>query len=812
MRASTSSSDEPLLHDRLHLLPYLRPEHWEPRTATLTPVLPLLRPLAALQLRRVVQPWSLRLQTEPAPVKRSYRRPKVADPTDDDGAADAPAAAQTSTAQTALVTTDRAIPGNAACACAVARRPLLLHAHGEAMDTVALRDLGGRVDNGDGDDGDDGAPTALAATWKLPERRRVRQLASREGVDRTLLAARVDTCVHFGVAREATAAGAQRRQQLSITDIGVVRLAASVHHVCLSPCVAGEAAALLADGTLEVARIDHGASHGAPSTAGASSSGEVEGFATTITTTEAAVRQQQRLQLPWHGDASAAPDWAAAEYGEHPRTLLVGGGTDIWLADLRAGGANGPVKLFDLATPQLRLPSGDALRALAVPPAATTISAAASLPGPLVAACTCTSLLLLDCRCLRAPLQQWSLPLPPARAQLRQRNFGRKDATASTRARAGVEPPPRYQVWFDATPRPPPSLGASTSAPAPALILMDMRHALPLRYDSRPPQATDAAPQTSASFAAATRTGGVPAPTVPSPPPLPMSLDPNQLLRTRCLGDEAAAPGSALPLAGATTLPPRGDGDGEGGGTARLVVLTAAGAIDCLEPQRETATAEDATAADVNEAGMNGADAVTDDAGCFEVSATQARRVATRLLEQQASTGDKTAEETEDEAAPSAEASAATALVEGGADELPVLGTLRGHWQQWEATRHTAEQLCASNHAAGSGAATSRQGGAAGPSTDHGERQMPQQLRQPLPPSSATATPRPDARRQGPAAGEPSTSASAAGTSFGGPSVRFATPAVPTIRHVPAVRTVPAVGSGSRASAPPKKKRKSSGF
>ena len=122
-------------------------------------------------------------------------------------------------------------------------------------------------------------------------------------------------------------------------------------------------------------------------------------------------------------------------------------------------------------------------------------------------------------------------------------------------------PPPRYMLWFEGE-------GAHT------LVLLDASHGVPLRYACGRP------PTTAAAAAAAAATGRLPLPSAPPPPPWPLAADPAGLLRTRCLADEAASPGAALPLAGGASLAPRRGG---GGGAARLVCLSSGGALDALE-------------------------------------------------------------------------------------------------------------------------------------------------------------------------------------------------------------------------------------
>ena len=121
-------------------------------------------------------------------------------------------------------------------------------------------------------------------------------------------------------------------------------------------------------------------------------------------------------------------------------------------------------------------------------------------------------------------------------------------------------PPPRFMLWFE-------------GEAAKTLVLLDASHGVPLRY-------TCGTPPTGAAAANA----ALPPPSAPPPPPWPLAADPSGLLRTRCLADEAAAPGAALPLAGGTSLAAR---PGDGGGAARLLCLTSGGALDSLEEGAE---------------------------------------------------------------------------------------------------------------------------------------------------------------------------------------------------------------------------------
>ena len=147
-------------------------------------------------------------------------------------------------------------------------------------------------------------------------------------------------------------------------------------------------------------------------------------------------------------------------------------------------------------------------------------------------------------------------------------------------------PPPRYMLWFEGE-------GAKT------LVLLDASHGVPLRYVCGAP------PATAAAAAAAATAGRLPLPSAPQPPPWPLAADPAGLLRTRCLADEAASPGAALPLAGGASLAARRGG---GGGAARLVCLSSGGALDAFEegeaeegvasqePEREGGEAEEEVA------------------------------------------------------------------------------------------------------------------------------------------------------------------------------------------------------------------------
>ena len=145
-----------------------------------------------------------------------------------------------------------------------------------------------------------------------------------------------------------------------------------------------------------------------------------------------------------------------------------------------------------------------------------------------------------------------TLPLPAVDG------MGPGGAASELRA---APPPPRYMLWFEGE-------GAHT------LVLLDASHGVPLRYACGPP------PTTAATAAAAAAAGRLPLPSAPPPPPWPLAADPAGLLRTRCLADEAASPGAALPLAGGASLAPRRGG---GGGAARLVCLSSGGALDALE-------------------------------------------------------------------------------------------------------------------------------------------------------------------------------------------------------------------------------------
>ena len=143
--SSTFTSDCPLLHERRHLLPYLRPEQYyreQPRAATEATV------PAVQHLRRLVLP-ARRLLPETVLVEYGKTSGKsewqTAQPPPGDG--DPPAFA-----------------GNAVCACLDGS---VVHAHGKGLGEVALRP----VSRGDG---------RRVAIWRLPDRARVRQLAVAE--------------------------------------------------------------------------------------------------------------------------------------------------------------------------------------------------------------------------------------------------------------------------------------------------------------------------------------------------------------------------------------------------------------------------------------------------------------------------------------------------------------------------------------------------------------------------------------------------------------------------------------------------------
>ena len=362
--SSTFTSDCPLLHERRHLLPYLRPEQYyreQPRAATEATV------PAVQHLRRLVLP-ARRLLPETVLVEYGKTSGKserqTAQPPPGDG--DPPAFA-----------------GNAVCACLDGS---VVHAHGKGLGEVALRP----VSRGDG---------RRVAIWRLPDRARVRQLAVAEprgGGGSALVAARLACEVHFAAA--ATEGGASGGRELR--EVARTRFPARAHHVCMSPCIRGEAAVLVAGGGLQLLRLERAASSSAAGCGASSSASAAAGGA--------AAAPLQSVPLPWQaeGGAEAEGCWAAAEYAEHPRCLYAAHGATLWRADLRSPSA--PSRLFQLdamhqqysdALDRPLLHAADRLCGLAVP--------RGGMAGPLLGCVSAASLLLLDTRSLACPVQQW---------------------------------------------------------------------------------------------------------------------------------------------------------------------------------------------------------------------------------------------------------------------------------------------------------------------------------------------------------------------------------------------------------------------
>ena len=245
-----------------------------------------------------------------------------------------------------------AFAGNAVCACLDGS---VVHAHGEGLGEVALRP----VSRGDG---------RRVAIWRLPDRARVRQLAvaeARGGGGSALVAARLACEVHFAAA--ATEGGASGGRELR--EVARTRFPARAHHVCMSPCIRGEAAVLVAGGGLQLLRLDRAASRsaagcGASSSASAAAAGAV-------------AAPLQSVPLPWQAEGGAeAEGWAAAEYAEHPMHLQ-----------------------YSDALGRPLLHAADRLGGLAVP--------RAGMAGPLLGCVSAASLLLLETRSLACPVQQW---------------------------------------------------------------------------------------------------------------------------------------------------------------------------------------------------------------------------------------------------------------------------------------------------------------------------------------------------------------------------------------------------------------------
>ena len=250
---------EPLLHQRRHLLPYLLPEEYY--KDELWPKVPEMPP-AAQYLRRLESP-TCRMWPQPA-------------------------------AAAAGAASDAAFAGNAMCCLDGGH---VLHAHGEDLDAVALRSI----------DEDAGQPSV--ALWQLPGRSRVQQLTAEtawgSGSSSDLVVARTKHSVHFAAAEAAEGEAGRRLREVGAASF---RDGRRPRHACVSPCIRGDVAVLVAGSGLQMLKVDR--SGGGAAAAAAEAAAEAAPVA----------RPYQRVAAPWQGEEEAAC-WAGVEWSEHPRCL-----------------------------------------------------------------------------------------------------------------------------------------------------------------------------------------------------------------------------------------------------------------------------------------------------------------------------------------------------------------------------------------------------------------------------------------------------------------------------------------------------------
>ena len=581
---------EPLLHDNLHLLPYMQPpsctstSHGRIAAATLSSA---QAAAASASIHRLRLPKGLGTDGARPPIAL----PEVAVPfgkqaqyavrqTADLADIGEPLVTQYLEDDAELMQRRRRFDpfaGNAMCTIGGEEgeldddnRPRLAHACGEQMDVIAVSSRRqGTAAVGAGEESS--PPPPLASTWAteatcvLPRGRRALQLAA-GGLDAepntptsAMLLVRSMYCLDFlqlssggggggGGGRRSRATDGAAPSLDALASTGLVRRPL---HACLNPSIRAEAACLLESGQVQIFRLDR-------------SSGRSEAAQTRCGVAAADACAVALGPTPHPHEAP----WGMLEYAEHPRTLYAAGSLGLELVDLRAGPAAQPTRLLDV-TGLLQLPE---LRAgtLAVPGRGSARGRVA----PVVALSSCEHLLLVDVRAPRAPLGQWRLPMPLPGC-----------AHAPSTAHQPPEPPPRYGLQFGRG-------GRSLHA-----IDMSTGRALTVRCDAASARGGDA------SARAVRGAPAGPPLVVPAPPALPLALDPDGVL-CRHLHEAAVwRPGphaAALPLAGAAVVPtgrrgPRGDdGDDDdasagGGATAAgadawsVAALRADGAVDVME-------------------------------------------------------------------------------------------------------------------------------------------------------------------------------------------------------------------------------------
>eukprot|EP00315_Gephyrocapsa_oceanica_P055022 CAMPEP_0185485730 /NCGR_PEP_ID=MMETSP1366-20130426/10286_1 /TAXON_ID=38817 /ORGANISM="Gephyrocapsa oceanica, Strain RCC1303" /LENGTH=572 /DNA_ID=CAMNT_0028093893 /DNA_START=147 /DNA_END=1863 /DNA_ORIENTATION=- len=294
-----------------------------------------------------------------------------------------------------------AFAGNCVASCRAFGPPsdgggaLLLSASGEGLDSLALLGL------------DRLGGCRCLGGFSLPAGRQIRQVAVAPlGAGTGLGLARSHNWLHFVRVQPAGGGGGGGSSDAALSCAAVSTFGSRVLHAVLNPRLPGEAVALLETGHLSVLRLER-----LPPAAAALSASPAGGTAGWREPRLAARLPWQAELARWRAPPDASLRWGSAEFGEHPRTLLVAGRASLHCSDLRAGPAERATLLLDLEQARPAWRQLDGFCAMATPPPARGYGGSLGAgAGGLVALASPHSLLLYDVRCLRAPRQQWSLP------------------------------------------------------------------------------------------------------------------------------------------------------------------------------------------------------------------------------------------------------------------------------------------------------------------------------------------------------------------------------------------------------------------
>lgn len=488
--------------------------------------------------------------------------------------------------------------------------PMLLHAQGEDMHTLAVRAVAGhahpsrhhhqRASAGDAAAALDGAAAESAlCTCTLPPdvRDRILQVALCASDDlsapRRVLARSTYWLHHFELAEEvrqgpggATAAAPRRMPTLRHVASakhggggGGAVLKRRPLHVALSPALRDETACLLDDGRVQLLRLDrtaaakHASSAAAAARASNGSSAGRRSDAEKPRASPYALADVGRVPLAASATPVEAPSatfppeeaWGRVEYAEHPRTLYVGSGLGLHLLDVRAPGAS-PVRLFDvrrLPLPELRagamaIPTSTRLRPLAgaaAVPAAGGASAGGASAGAGAASGGGAG---GSSSAFAAPL------IALASSEQLVVLDARSAAMPLLQLRLPLPLPPAKPLYADAPALSPqvPRYSVDFGPRGDVIELVELTTArpyvvaLPGQSCGSVAEGAGGTAAAAAAWAAWAGGGGESAEGViktwsPRPPPLPRCLDVDGMLSRRAALAEAYAADSALPLAGA---------------------------------------------------------------------------------------------------------------------------------------------------------------------------------------------------------------------------------------------------------------------